>query len=137
MAAPKRPPITCHILDTTTGTPAPNVSVTLTLIEPLKSTSSLISAENTLFISQTNSDGRVESWTTTTASLEELLSKQDELLWNITFEIGEYYRQKEIRPFFPKVEIQFITGGEGQEGRSHYHIPLLVGPYSYTTYRGS
>jgi 5-hydroxyisourate hydrolase len=49
----------------------------------------------------------------------------------LTFGTGEYFRQREIRSFYPKVTITFtVTSG-------HHHVPLLLSPFAYSTYRGS
>lgn len=140
MAAP-RPPITCHILDTYTGKPAPDVPISLSLISPSAS-SGIIS-----YSGQTNNDGRVPSWTaksgapfTTTESLHDLFTKtKGEMLWSIRFETRKYWEEKSITPFFPEVEIRFLTEGfEGKTGEEdHWHVPLLMTPFTYTTYRGS
>lgn len=66
------------------------------------------------------------------------------MLWAIEFQTGSYWKGKGVKAFFPAVEIKFVT--EGFKGRDmsgvdekskHWHVPLLLGPYSYTTYRGS
>ena len=56
------------------------------------------------------------------------------MTWSLKFETGAYYG--EDNTFFPEVEVKFRV--EAKEGKySHYHVPLLLGPWSYTTYRGS
>ena len=132
IAAPPRDPITCHVLDLITGTPAPHLTVSLTLIKPFGP-----SAPMTAF---TNSDGRITHWHAPDGpSLREVLSNLAEhdggrMVWSLKFETGAYYG--EDRTFFPEVEIRFRV--EAKEGKfPHYHVPLLLGPYSYTTYRGS
>ena len=52
--------------------------------------------------------------------------------YKIAFHTGDYFKKMGLDSFFPVVEIIF----EAKAGQ-HYHIPLLVSPYSYTTYRGS
>ena len=73
----------------------------------------------------TNNDGRVMD-----------LLKKDALLslgiYKMRFETGEYFDKQGIQSFYPFVEIIFnITAQE------HYHIPLLISPHGYSTYRGS
>lgn len=51
-------------------------------------------------------------------------------LWKLEFNTGAYYGVDKV--FFPLVELNFLVN-EGQ----HFHVPLLLGPYSFTTYRGS
>lgn len=62
------------------------------------------------------------------------------MLWVCRFEMGKHWEAKGVKkPFFPEVEIRFMTEGfaeDGGEGK-HWHVPLLAGPFSYTTYRGS
>ena len=53
------------------------------------------------------------------------------MVWSLKFETGAYYG--EGKTFFPEVEVRFWV----ERGVEHYHVPLLLGPWSYTTYRGS
>lgn len=52
--------------------------------------------------------------------------------YTIVFSTGRYFEAQGVEPFFPQVEVVF-NAKEGQK----YHIPLLLNPYSYSTYRGS
>jgi len=130
MASPARPPITCHVLDTTTGLPASSIPVTLTPLSPTTS--------STPFTATTNSDGRVTAWQTqpSSPSLSDLFANNTSArAWSLIFDIGGYYEAKGIKSFWPDVEIRFVTRPE--DAKEHYHVPLLVGPFSYTAYRGS
>jgi 5-hydroxyisourate hydrolase len=109
--------ITTHILDTAKGKPASGVSI------------SLHQQHNDVWkeigIGTTNTDGRVMD-----------LLKKDALLdlgiYKMRFETCEYFDKQGIQSFYPVVEIIFsITTTE------HYHIPLLISPHGYSTYRGS
>lgn len=131
-----RPPITCHVLDTTTGRPAASIPVTLSLL-PLSNASSNGSPS---FSATTNADGRVTGWAAQShsASLEELFARgkdgdDGETCWVLRFQIRELYEGRGVVSFFPEVEIRFVV----RSREEHYHVPLLVGPFSYTTYRGS
>jgi 5-hydroxyisourate hydrolase len=56
------------------------------------------------------------------------------------FEVQKYWEGKGVEPFFPEVEIRFLTKGwrdVEDAALGHWHVPLLLGPFSYTTYRGS
>lgn len=135
-----RPPITCHVLDTTTGRPAASIPVTLTLLSTSSSSSNYNSNSNPSFTATTNADGRVTGWAAQshTASLEELFASgrdqnKGEMSWALRFQIDEFYEERGAVPFFPEVEIRFVV----RSREEHYHVPLLVGPFSYTTYRGS
>jgi 5-hydroxyisourate hydrolase len=140
MSADKRPPITCHVLDTTIGKPGANIPVTLTLLN--KGVSESLNVES--FTATTNSDGRVTGWKSTDThfqSIEEVfqsagLDTQKPLRWALRFDTEAYFGQRGITAFFPEVEVRFLVGGGG--GRNeHYHVPVLLGPFGFTTYRGS
>ena len=127
-AMASRPPITCHILDTTSGKPAPGVRVVLQLLSETTSTNS--------FEAITNADGRVAAWEAASGSTsiqEVFQSAPSSARWALTFYTGDYYESKNIDPFFPEVTIKIVTKSKEE----HYHVPLLLGPYNYTTYRGS
>jgi len=108
------------------------------LLSP-SSTSTTIS-----YHSLTNDDGRIADWSSDTdvsTLLSTFQNTEGEMLWVCRFETRQFFESKSIKPFFPEVEIRFLT--EGYKGRAsegakaHWHVPLLLGPYSYTTYRGS
>ena len=109
--------ITTHILDTTTGKPAVSVPV-------------ILYAEETggwteMAAGFTNVDGRIA----------DLLSKETQLangLYKLKFMTKPYFSQSGITTFYPFVEIVFELSST-----AHYHIPLLLSPFGYTTYRGS
>ena len=123
-------PITCHVLDTLTGRPAAGVKVDL-LLEGDKN------ANVNMWNATTNPDGRITKWETGLAdmkSVDEVLRAHEQTgtksIWKLRFYTGLYYG--EDKTFWPMVELTFyVKAGE------HYHVPLLLGPYSYTTYRGS
>ncbi|KAF2157525.1 Hydroxyisourate hydrolase [Myriangium duriaei CBS 260.36] len=127
-----RPFITCHVLDTTTGRPASGIKVTLNIDSPTSTSLPTLHAT-------TNSDGRVTSWTDT--SPEALVeqagatnhAKDGRLRWKLVFQTEAYYGVG--KAFYPHVEVPFFTDLNTE--KSHYHVPLLLGPWSYTTYRGS
>ena len=109
--------ITTHILDTTKGKPAQGVTIIL------------YQQQNNDWIETakgiTNNDGRISDW----------LDKKRILalgIYKIKFLTKEYFDQQAIPTFYPYVEITFeITNQE------HYHVPLLLNPFGYGTYRGS
>jgi 5-hydroxyisourate hydrolase len=134
MATEKKPPITCHVLDTTIGKPAANIPVTLTLHNPSSSSSTPLR-----FAAQTNGDGRVTSWAPSSPfsaqSLEEVFTQDGDQKYSLTFDTEEYFGTRGIKTFFPEVEVKFVVRGDAK--REHYHVPVLLGPFGYTTYRGS
>ena len=109
--------ITTHVLDTSKGKPASRVKATL-FIEKNNSWQQIASGE-------TNSDGRINDLLNSDADLKTGTYKMN-------FDTGKYFSENNVKSFYPNVEIIFeITSGE------HYHIPLLLSPFGYTTYRGS
>lgn len=135
MSTEKKPPITCHVLDTTLGRPGPNIPVTLTL-HPTTATG----AESpTKFSGLTNADGRVTSWKPSSpfssASLEDVFEQQGDQKYSLTFDTEAYFGERGVKTFFPEVEVKFLVRQEAKG--EHYHVPVLLGPFGYTTYRGS
>ncbi|KAF8468831.1 hypothetical protein BDZ91DRAFT_655514 [Kalaharituber pfeilii] len=142
--SPHRPAITAHVLDTTFGRPASNIPVSLFLL-PSRCPFSLLSQQPTLLATSiTNSDGRIVSWTFSAANLEISTTKGTTYL--LRFETKEYYEQVygPAGGFFPWIDVVFVMGagedgGDGrvEDERKHYHVPVLLSRFSYTTYRGS
>ncbi|KAG7571173.1 hypothetical protein FFLO_00846 [Filobasidium floriforme] len=112
-------PITCHVLDSTTGKPAAAVQVELFLMGGSAEFSSLAQG-------QTDNDGRC-------STLLEPATKLASGIYKMKFGTGEYFKASSKPTFYPYVEIIFNY----EDPSSHYHIPLLLSQFSYTTYRGS
>ncbi len=110
--------ITTHILDTSLGRPAADVPIRLE--QQLAENTWKILAEGT-----TNADGRVAN----------LLPKEQILpigTYKIIFYTEGYFAAQNRAHFYPVVEIQFkVTDA------AHYHVPLLLNPFGFSTYRGS
>ncbi|WVQ81528.1 hydroxyisourate hydrolase [Cryptococcus sp. DSM 104549] len=118
-------PITCHVLDASQGKPAAGVKVALDVLSVTSPTEGFESPK-TLATGATNSDGRCA----------DLLGHETKLpagIYKMTFYSGEYFEATRVKTFYPLVEITFSYSDPSQ----HYHIPLLISPFSYTTYRGS
>ena len=110
--------ITTHILDTAKGCPAHGVRIEL-FHQKINLTWIKLS-EGT-----TNADGRIPN----------LIPKEAPLdfgLYKMVFYVESYFNACRVQGFYPKVEIEFFIRDE-----SHYHIPLLLSPFGYSTYRGS
>lgn len=133
--ATSKDPITCHVLDTTAGRPAKGIRVRL------EGPSSAASPTPKTFESLTDEDGRVKSWlpySPETASGEIPVHTLVDVLetvkgpsrWTLRFDTAGYFGEEGT--FFPEATVVFRVD-EGQT----YHVPLLLSPYSYTTYRGS
>ncbi|KAI9787965.1 MAG: hypothetical protein M1835_002573 [Candelina submexicana] len=125
----QKDPITCHVLDTITGRPAANLQVSLTLLQPL--------GPSAPWHSTTDDDGRIANWRPMPGpTLHEIFDNISEengggqMVWALKFDTGKYFG--EGKTFFPEVEIRFFVRGR----QEHYHVPLLLGPWNYTTYRG-
>ncbi|QIW95253.1 hypothetical protein AMS68_000771 [Peltaster fructicola] len=126
----ERPFITCHVLDTITGKPAAHIGVKLQLLQPAQVTTSHWTAT-------TNEDGRVTQWSSSSdinavvAQVKSSLEDANQMIWSLTFDTESYFGKG--KTFWPTVELRFAA----QKDELHYHVPLLLGPWSYTTYRGS
>ena len=113
--------LTTHVLDTAHGCPAAEVTVSLYAEH----------GDIPLVVAMTNADGRLDAPLLEGAALKAGRYK-------LAFEIGHYFREKGVlmpsdTSFFEVVEVSFGIADDG----AHYHVPLLVSPYGYTTYRGS
>ena len=53
--------------------------------------------------------------------------------YRLTFDVGEYFRSRGVESFYARVSIDFVV----RDTAAHYHVPLLLSPYGYSTYRGS
>lgn len=111
------PQITTHILDTSKGKPA--AGIVIDLYQGGNDEWKLVTR------GVTNSDGRVPDF------IEEKTVLQAGI-YKIRFESKDYFDRQQVSTFYPYVEIVFeISAGE------HYHVPLLLSPFGYSTYRGS
>ena len=108
--------ISTHILDTARGRPAPGIAVVLCRIENDDATKELGRGV-------TNDDGRVR----------DLVGTISPGTYRMTFEVGPYLSATHGQAFYPKAQVDFVV----MEADGHYHIPLLLSPYGYSTYRGS
>ena len=111
--------ISTHVLDTTRGRPAENVPVRLERKEAGGDWSTVAEA-------RTDHDGRCGQL----LPHEQLLHAG---LYRLAFDTGSYFTAQKVDGLYPGVEITFQV----REGESHFHIPLLLSPNGYTTYRGS
>lgn len=116
-------PITTHILDTSRGQPAADVGVRLE--RRLED-----GAWTMVGMSMTDADGRVFDLLPPLAEGETLPAA----VYRLTFATGHYLQsQGAADPFYPEVSVTFRTS----PGQTHYHVPLLLNPFGYSTYRGS
>jgi 5-hydroxyisourate hydrolase len=108
--------VTTHVLDTSRGQPAAGVPVRL---------EHLIGGDPSLVAeASTDDDGRVREL------------GPDGLLpgtYRVVFEVAAYFARSGQRTFYPEVAVSFLV--DSADG--HYHVPLVLSPYAYSTYRGS
>ena len=120
--------ISTHVLDTSIGKPA--ASVTVQLHRQSGATWTEVSK------AVTDADGRVArllpqagdapAGGLPTAALAEVG-------YRLTFDVGDYFRARGVESFYSKVSIDFVV----RDAAAHYHVPLLLSPFGYSTYRGS
>jgi 5-hydroxyisourate hydrolase len=111
--------ISTHVLDTARGLPASDVPVRLERQESSGDWRLLASG-------RTDRDGRCA----------ELLPAGESLPagnYRMTFDTASYFAARKVEGLYPVVQITFAV----RAGEAHFHIPLLLSPYGYTTYRGS
>ncbi len=110
-------PITTHILDTSLGRPASGVPVTLE--QKLNGNWKIVSE------GETDNDGRIKN----------LVSEEVKItpgIYKLVFDTKSYFEKQKVKAFYPSVNIEFEITDD-----SHYHVPLLLNPFGYSTYRGS
>jgi len=123
-------PITCHVLDSSTGKPAQDIQVLLllgTVSEPSFTTGNSWIEIGT---STTNADGRCLDLIADAPGARDALRPGT---YQIVFKTKEYFEKTGRKSFYPFVQITFSIENPSE----HYHVPLLISPFSYTTYRGS
>lgn len=111
-------PITTHVLDTAHGRPAAGIDVVL-----FRVTGTL---RERLGQARTDADGRV---------MQGLLPESEFVpgVYEIRFDVEPYFAAGDSPCFYPEVAITFRV----VSGQPHYHVPLLLSPFGFTTYRGS
>jgi 5-hydroxyisourate hydrolase len=111
--------ISTHVLDTARGTPAKDLSVDLARHED--------SGEwQVVGSGRTDQDGRCG----------QLLRDGEKLspgIYRLAFDVASYWAAQGVEGLYPIVQVTFSV----RDGETHFHIPLLLGPYAYTTYRGT
>lgn len=123
LAAKKMPqhadPLSSHILDTSSGQPAKGVPITFEMYN------STLNQWTEIQKKVTNEDGRASGF----------LSWQEfhPATYRLRFDVKHYFSNLNLDTFYPYAEVVF----EIKDDKRHYHIPLLLSPYGYTTYRGS
>jgi len=109
--------ITTHVLDTSLGKPASGVKVTLSVSDP--------GGFRELATAETDADGRVRQFVPG-APLEQSS-------YRLVFETAAHFRKSARPAFFERVTLDFVVS----DPSAHYHVPLLLTPFGYSTYRGT
>lgn len=109
--------LSTHVLDAATGRPAASVAVRLERQSPASD-----GVWTTTETGRTDADGRL--W---------LPSMVSPGIYRITFGSGDYFAARAVPAFYPEVVVTF----EVTSPTEHYHVPLLLSPFAYSTYRGS
>ena len=104
--------LSTHVLDTSAGRPAAGVPITLHT-----------AAGEELGSAVTDSDGRAAGIGAGGLAAGD---------YRLRFDTGAYFRAQDVTGFYPEVVVTFTV-----EGDEHFHVPLLLSPYGYSTYRGS
>ncbi len=108
--------ITTHVLDISTGLPVAHLEIALLTHNR--------NGWQTVTSTFTNEDGR--------AFLSESAPTSGE--YQLIFDVEPYFSARAVEAFYPSVQINFTVP---KVGAAHYHVPLLLGPFGYSTYRGS
>lgn len=111
--------LSSHILDISTGKPAPNVNVRL-MQQQTSGSWKLLNAK------KTSDNGRIADFLPNDGDID------NDGTYKLIFETTPYFSSQGLKSFYPYVEVNFNI-----EGDNHYHVPITLSPYGYSTYRGS
>ena len=121
--------LTTHVLDTASGRPAAGVGIELWRLHPGNDGGEGVLRE-LVATARTNADGRTDRALLAEGAL-------DAGVYEVIFSVGDYFARQGASgvqpPFLDQVPVRFGIA----DVSAHYHVPLLVSPWSYTTYRGS
>ncbi|EJL92568.1 hydroxyisourate hydrolase [Pantoea sp. BIGb0393] len=117
-AATTKNPLSVHVLNLQTGSPTSGIEVEL----DQKQNNNWVK----LATGKTDSNGRISA-----------LFPEDKTAsagsYRVVFKTGDYYKMSNQKTFFPEIPVEFNMESNGE----HYHIPLLLSPFGYSTYRGN
>jgi hydroxyisourate hydrolase len=108
--------LSTHVLDTSTGSPAAGIAVTLSAIDGTTATS--------IATATTNADGRTDA---------PLAPDLPAGTYELRFAVAAYFAKSGVAAFYDTIAVRFIIA----DGARKYHVPLLLSPWGYSTYRGS
>ncbi len=108
--------LSTHVLDTASGTPAAGIAITLSSIDGTIATP--------LATATTNADGRTDA---------PLAHDLPAGVYELAFAVAPYFVQSGVAAFYDTITVRFVLA----DGTRKYHVPLLLSPWGYSTYRGS
>jgi hydroxyisourate hydrolase len=108
--------LSTHVLDTSSGSPAAGIAITLSAIDGVTATA--------IAHATTNADGRTD------APLADELTPG---IYELAFAVAPYFARAGVAAFYDTITVRFVIA----PGARKYHVPLLLSPWGYSTYRGS
>lgn len=108
--------LSTHVLDTSSGMPAAKIAIMLFAVDG--------NARRHVTTSVTNADGRTE------APLADILRPG---VYELTFQVAPYFAAHQVAAFYDEITVRFRI----EDAARNYHVPLLLSPWGYSTYRGS
>lgn len=111
--------ISTHVLDTSRGQPAAGITISLERLNAGEGWTPLSEAA-------TDDDGRVKNFVLAEPNL-------GPGTYRLVFSVEKYFKELNQQTFYPEVSVAFLI----EPGAKHYHVPLLISPFGYSTYRGS
>ncbi|WP_026257910.1 hydroxyisourate hydrolase [Actinopolymorpha alba] len=111
--------LSTQVLDTTTGEPASGMAVSLWQSVAIEGEAPAEGAWTLVTEGRTNEDGRIDAWPVW------------EEVYRLVFATGPWWAERGMPALYPEVVVTFAV----TDRATHYHVPLLAGPFAYTTYR--
>ena len=111
--------LSTHVLDTSRGRPAGGITISLERLNAGEGWTPLSEAA-------TDDDGRVKQFVLAEPNL-------GPGTYRLVFSVEKYFKELNQQTFYPEVSVAFLI----EPGAEHYHVPLLINPFGYSTYRGS
>ncbi|KAA3440733.1 hydroxyisourate hydrolase [Rufibacter hautae] len=110
--------LSSHILDISTGKPAVGVPVKLEKLNEQTKTWSQVEVKTT------DANGRIKDFLD--------YQKSEKGIYRLTFLVADYFKVQKVDSFYPFIEVVFQN-----KDKDHYHVPITLSPYGYSTYRGN
>lgn len=110
--------LSTHILDIGKGLPAPGVTVELEKMKEQNNTWTLVDKK------VTDENGRITDFLKN--------DKNNDGIYKLTFRVAKYFEMNHTDTFYPFIEVVFQI-----KGANHFHVPITLSPFGYSTYRGS